>query len=256
MEGMPRPARLNPNLYASLSDLAAARNIAALGPLLKRFARDNGFDNSGFACLEAGLNPARPGKFTGLLDFPPAWRNRYENLSRMSTSSSDPVIRHVAKVSIPTTWDRHGHVAFTKPAIARSARELLGIAAENGLRAGLTIPLSGRNVAWSYIVLTCRHNATAQQLLPQLPEAALFAQGFMATVRRLGSEQAAPTLSARQLEILRWCAVGKTSWEISLILNLSEATVNFHLKNIAEKFGVRGRTACVGHAIARDLIAI
>jgi DNA-binding CsgD family transcriptional regulator len=37
------------------------------------------------------------------------------------------------------------------------------------------------------------------------------------------------TLSNREIEVLKWAALGKTSWEMSMILEISERTVNFHL---------------------------
>lgn len=37
-------------------------------------------------------------------------------------------------------------------------------------------------------------------------------------------------LTSREKEVLQWCAIGKTSWEISVICNCSEANVNFHME--------------------------
>jgi DNA-binding CsgD family transcriptional regulator len=63
------------------------------------------------------------------------------------------------------------------------------------------------------------------------------------------------TLTAREHEVLQWCALGKSSWEISQILNVSESTVNFHLANVAKKLKVTGRRASCIAAITRGLIA-
>jgi DNA-binding CsgD family transcriptional regulator len=46
-----------------------------------------------------------------------------------------------------------------------------------------------------------------------------------------------PDLTAREEEIMRWVAEGKTNWEISVILHVSLNTVKFHLKNIYHKLG-------------------
>lgn len=53
--------------------------------------------------------------------------------------------------------------------------------------------------------------------------------------------QVRPKLSAREQEILKWCAMGKSSWEIGQILNCTEAGVNYHFCNIRRKFGVSSR---------------
>lgn len=61
-------------------------------------------------------------------------------------------------------------------------------------------------------------------------------------------------LSERQTICLYWSAAGKTSWETSRILGLSESTVNFHLRNACAKLGVRGRRAAVVTAVRRGLL--
>lgn len=42
-------------------------------------------------------------------------------------------------------------------------------------------------------------------------------------------------LSKREQECLEWACQGKTSWEISQILGISERTVNFHMSNCIHK---------------------
>ena len=61
-------------------------------------------------------------------------------------------------------------------------------------------------------------------------------------------------LSPRESASLHWSAIGKTSWETSLILEVSEHTVNFHLKNACRKLGVRTRRAAVVAALQRGLL--
>ncbi|RBL85060.1 helix-turn-helix transcriptional regulator [Streptomyces cavourensis] len=61
-------------------------------------------------------------------------------------------------------------------------------------------------------------------------------------------------LSPRESACLHWAAVGKTSWETGRILDISESTVNFHLRNACRKLQVRGRRAAVVAAIRRGLL--
>src|SRR5688572_8572204 len=42
-------------------------------------------------------------------------------------------------------------------------------------------------------------------------------------------------MSARELDCLKWTAAGKTAWEASVILGISERTVKFHLNAAREK---------------------
>lgn len=64
----------------------------------------------------------------------------------------------------------------------------------------------------------------------------------------------AGTLSRREREILHWLKNGKSSWDISIILKISEATVNFHAVNIMRKLDVVNRTQAVAVALQRGLI--
>lgn len=62
--------------------------------------------------------------------------------------------------------------------------------------------------------------------------------------------EAASSLSAREIEVLREVANGKSNRQIGEDLFLSEATVKSHLVHIYNKMGVRSRTSAV--AAARD----
>ncbi|WP_434526098.1 helix-turn-helix domain-containing protein [Photorhabdus asymbiotica] len=63
-----------------------------------------------------------------------------------------------------------------------------------------------------------------------------------------------PTLSTREVEVIRWTCEGKTSAEIANILDISTRTVNFHINNIMEKLVVPNKVAAVAKAIAYNLI--
>jgi len=61
-------------------------------------------------------------------------------------------------------------------------------------------------------------------------------------------------LSERERDCLRWAAEGKTSWETARILDISEHTVNFHVKNACRKLGVRTRRAAAVMAVQRQML--
>jgi len=69
-------------------------------------------------------------------------------------------------------------------------------------------------------------------------------------------EEKAVTLSIREKEVLDWLKEGKTSWEISAILQISERTVNFHVTNILRKLHVVNRAQAVAVAIHSGLVNI
>ena len=57
-------------------------------------------------------------------------------------------------------------------------------------------------------------------------------------------------LSNREKEVLCWMREGKTNWEISMILNISERTVKFHVQNIERKLNAVNKAHAI--AIAMD----
>jgi len=62
-------------------------------------------------------------------------------------------------------------------------------------------------------------------------------------------------LSPRERECLKWAAVGKSEWEISQILGISEHTSEKHLLNAKAKLGAVNRVQAVAEAIRRGYIS-
>ena len=86
-------------------------------------------------------------------------------------------------------------------------------------------------------------------LLPHLHQA-------LSHVSRGKRVQPATTLSAREHEVLVWIREGKSSWEISMILDISERTVKFHIATILNKLGAANRAHAVAIALSSGLIAM
>lgn len=57
-------------------------------------------------------------------------------------------------------------------------------------------------------------------------------------------------LTAREVEVLEWVALGKTNRDIGEILGLSPRTVNKHLEHVYVKLGVETRTAAASVVMA------
>jgi DNA-binding CsgD family transcriptional regulator len=57
-------------------------------------------------------------------------------------------------------------------------------------------------------------------------------------------------LTAREAEVLRWVAAGKSDAQIGAILRISARTVQKHLQRVYEKLGVESRTAAAMRATA------
>jgi DNA-binding CsgD family transcriptional regulator len=63
-------------------------------------------------------------------------------------------------------------------------------------------------------------------------------------------------LSAREMTVLNWMKRGKTNWEISRILGISERTIRFHVESIFNKLDVTSRTQAVAIAMEHGLLTV
>ena len=82
---------------------------------------------------------------------------------------------------------------------------------------------------------------------------------FHQVITRIADQQSRdniPPLSKREIEVLNWLRQGKSSWDISMILHISERTVNFHVNNIKRKLDVVSRLQAVSVAFQQGLIGI
>lgn len=77
----------------------------------------------------------------------------------------------------------------------------------------------------------------------------IIAPGLHAAVAAPVPAEGSPRLTDRERECLSWASHGKTAWEISEILHISEHTAIAHLNAAARKLGAASR----GHAIAEGL---
>jgi DNA-binding CsgD family transcriptional regulator len=64
----------------------------------------------------------------------------------------------------------------------------------------------------------------------------------------------AAKLTKREVEVLKWTKEGKTSFETSVILSISERTVNFHVGNILKKLDAINRVQAVAAALEKGII--
>ncbi|WP_110186511.1 LuxR family transcriptional regulator [Pokkaliibacter plantistimulans] len=60
--------------------------------------------------------------------------------------------------------------------------------------------------------------------------------------------------SQREAEVLRWLHEGKSSWEIGVILGISERTVKFHVANMCRRLNVCNRMHLVSKAMHMKIL--
>src|SRR3546814_8760188 len=108
-------------------------------------------------------------------------------------------------------------------------------ATEFGLRQGICVPVHAPFASPSVVTVS----GEIVDLAPATRHVVgLLARQALQSVQRLRSgsgDSLKPALSEREREVLRWVAAGKTAWEASRILSLSEHTVLNHKRSEEHK---------------------
>jgi LuxR family quorum-sensing transcriptional regulator LasR len=164
----------------------------------------------------------------------------------------DPVITHCFEKNTPMLWDT---TRFNRSAW----REAFDLACSYGVRGGISFPVSsadGEVGVMSFATTERNHCPTPelQASLSLLRDYAFESQRQINASLTGARETERIKLTPREKECLSWIAAGKTSWETSVIIGCSEATVNFHLANVMKKFGVRMRRQAVLRAVMENYI--
>lgn len=73
--------------------------------------------------------------------------------------------------------------------------------------------------------------------------------------KRLDLSMLVDSLSSRETDISQWLVGGKTNWEISRILRISESAVKFHMANIFAKLQVNNRQGAISKLLAKRYLS-
>lgn len=219
-------------------------------------------------CLALEFEPGVQGGLNGALNFaeplrlpeypppavavkwPPEWCERY---FKRKYHKIDPVVRRTPTLSRPFLWDQLAEQYQLQP----DERRVLDEAREAGLKHGMSVPLFGPLGRLSVVSFASRFDdADPQHSKGHLNALAWHFHTACVEITRPAEDNCnmRVALSQRELDCLRWVAEGKSSWEIGRILQISENTVNFHLKNAMRKLGATSRIQAVIVAIRLNLI--
>jgi DNA-binding CsgD family transcriptional regulator len=131
-------------------------------------------------------------------------------------------------------------------------------AAEEGLIITLSLPERCGETAVFGITADRQRSEWREQHTTIIRECRILANYFHSHVLRINGYDSERELliSARELDCLKWTAAGKTAWEASVILGITERTVRFHLNAAREKLNCATTTQAVAKAVANRLIDV
>ena len=164
----------------------------------------------------------------------------------------DPVVIYAPFIAGPFLWDQ----LAVRYDLNRKQLQLLNEAREAGLKNGITVPLHGPSGKVAVVSFASRFDdANPQAQLNRLNAlASQFHVVFTNLAHGLQNSVKTVQLSSREKDCLNWVAHGKTSWEISVILDINPNTVDYHIKNAMNKLDVTNRISAVFKAIRLGLI--
>lgn len=185
------------------------------------------------------------------MNYPTEWTDHYFD---KGYQYQDPVLLYTPEIERPFLWDWLGAAYNLEP----SQQEVMNYAREANLKDGVGVPLHGPkgNVCLMTFASSNGHADAAENLRTLSALAAQFHTAYSAVARVDNDDELHGLLSVRERECLQWIAWGKTSWDIGMILSISENTVNFHVKNAIRKLGANNRILAVVKAIRFGLISL
>ncbi|MGS0740412.1 autoinducer binding domain-containing protein [Glaciimonas sp. GG7] len=225
--------------------LFSVKNDATFFVALLSAAKDLGFDYCAYG-MRMPLPISQP-KLIRFNNYSSSWQQRYEEANYLEV---DPTVVHAAQSTIPILWS---------DTIVAASRPFWEDAQGHGLKVGCAQSFhDGRGNVGLLSLSRSEDHLTIKELGDISLKISWLAQIAHQALSRLLVEkltpEAAANLTAREVEVLRWTADGKTSSEVGEIIGISERTVNFHVNNTLLKLGVTNKTAVAVKAAVLGLL--
>jgi DNA-binding CsgD family transcriptional regulator len=208
-------------------------------------AREMGFEYCAYGA-RMPVPISRPA-FALFNNYSEEWQNCYQARGFIEV---DPTVQHGLKSTLPIVWS---HQVF------ETAPELWEEARAHGLCFGWA--QATRDAKGAIGLLTLARSAeqlTEQDLLTNKYKMAWLTQVAHVGMSRLLTPKLVPEslviMTAREKEVLRWTAEGKTAYEVGQILAVSERTVNFHINNVVTKLGASNKIQAAVKAASLGLL--
>lgn len=204
-----------------------------------------------FDCCSYGMAlplPVTRQKIVIYNNYPVPWWDRYvqENYAHV-----DPTIRHAVTSTAPIVWSDQSFASA--PALWDDVRA-------HGLQVGWGQPTRDRSGTIGMLTLSRAADAIGRdELVAKSARMLYMAQLLMVGMTGLVLTKLLPEsrarLTPREVEVMRWTADGKTTYEISRILVLSISAVNFHINNAVVKLDATNKTQAVVKAAMLGLLS-
>jgi len=209
----------------------------------------------GMTALLAGTVP-KPGSprdelrsHVMLCDWPSGWLERYIAMNHIE---HDPLVAFMKRNLSAVYW----HDAIERAGADRAARRVCAEASAFRLNDGFAVPVVTVEGEVVIVSFGGEEIDLSQQTVGVVSLVSTFAIGrAMQLSAAREAVEPRPELTDREKECMRWAALGKSEWEISQILGISEHTSEKHLLNAKSKLRAANRVQAVAEAIRQGYIS-
>ncbi|WP_417884472.1 autoinducer binding domain-containing protein [Vibrio rumoiensis] len=204
-----------------------------------------GFENFAFGAQSLTLNEGMNIQLVNT--YPEEWNEIYRNEGFFQV---DPVVRHGELSCSPLVWT----------SVKKASKNLWESAQVFGIDVGWSKSSFHPNGSSSLVSFSRSKTeltpAELKHLTPYLLWiSSLVEQKFLVLGANLSPQHLDTMLTLREKEVLKWSSMGKTAFEISLILGIAERTVTFHANNAIRKLQTPNKIGAVSKAISLGLFS-
>jgi LuxR family transcriptional activator of conjugal transfer of Ti plasmids len=238
---------------AVLNRIAISATAADLRKCIVAVARSIGLAGGRYIHIGHGLidhersKGERPARFLSTWD--------QEGAPEMAAwLSGDPVATQVRSAFAPFAWSTRPSAGVNEVQAA-----WLADARARGIRAGIAVPVQDYSAGPAYLSIAGDDEAAAREMVEQrAPDLAYIGVQIHARAKLILSlsdrAHVQTSLTRREIDCLRLAALGRTVAETGQALGITGRTVEFHLKNAAQKLGAPSKVRAVALAVSRGLI--
>lgn len=222
----------------------APRSEELYASYLEEVCETLGFDDAAYA----GINPVG-GTMHAYVTYSEDWQNHYQE---HGLHNLDPTLHTAMRSVAPVDWARLSR--------DQNFRRVFNDASEFGIsERGMTVPIRGPYGEFGMLSVTrnCSESDWKKHrnsVIVELQKIAAHVHDHVMASEPITRFLRHPNLSKRETEILQWIAAGKSQQDIADILNISNRTVEVHLKSSRNKLFALTTAQAVGRAVGMELI--
>jgi LuxR family transcriptional regulator, quorum-sensing system regulator BjaR1 len=181
--------------------------------------------------------------------WPEGWSNYYVE---QGCYDHDPVASYCRVALDPFDWSDVPKGFLS----GRKNREVMNVAGDFGLKFGRAIPVVRADGQVGAVTIAGDNRIEDTRITRAVHLIGLYAYSKIFDMANPQRDETAEQLSAGESEVLTWIAAGKSTWEISSILKISENTVEWRLKQAFRKLNAVSRTQAVVIALKTRQITV